>query len=155
MNVSIDEIKKHYSVENSYVISIDVMPYVLHLKMDFFLTTDHPEYVIPPENIWGCYRRGLLEIKEFDLIVWRAGKIKPAYDATGEFDYGNLDTLEVIENRIQLVGDWGEIETFGGIISAVLLDGVLPSFPNSSFETKVAADPKAEMNRNDAKNDSE
>lgn len=83
----------------------------------------HPSYTPPPPNDWTCYRAA-------ELIFDRARKVaglkemqdvRPAIDADGSVDYGNIDSLARNDDGTFTVsGEFGEVRvTADGIRLAV------------------------------------
>ena len=89
--------------------------------MDFALAPDHPDYLPPGDESQECYKRGLIRITNFSKAIWNASGLSPSTDATGELDFGNLDTFSYDGRSWFLAGDWGTIILEGGILSIKLL----------------------------------
>src|ERR1039457_3371606 len=106
--------------ENSYVLNLQIEPYVLDVSMDFVLTLNHPAYSLPKPGEQECYKRGRIQITKFQKLTWQASGWKPAIDATGEKDYGNLDEFVNEAGKFRLSGDWGTIEIEGGELEIFL-----------------------------------
>lgn len=84
--------------------------------MDLLLLPQHPAYCAPRGDERGCFKPGILRIRQFKKLEWNATGFAPATDATGEIDWGCLDELNGRGDHWRLVGDWGVIETEGGTL---------------------------------------
>lgn len=100
--------------EESFVLDIEMRPYLLLMRIDFVLTPRHPAYRIPDPGNRECFRKGALQVRGFTRVTWSATGYRPAIDADGEQDWGNFDMLELRQGRTRLCGDWGEIDAEGG-----------------------------------------
>ena len=114
MNMPIPE---GIELEGSYVLAISILPYEVHMKMDFLLNQESSLYVPPISTERGCYRRGEISIRKFSSLHWDATGTPPAFDALGESDYGCLDSLIKTEEGFELYGDWGAIRVNDGEFS--------------------------------------
>lgn len=101
---------EHVSLEDSYVLDIEAHPGTLIFKLDLVLTPEHALYTPPKPQELYCYRRGELPFESVKRISWDNSGLKPATDATGEVDYGNIDSYQVEGGRHVLSGGWGTIE---------------------------------------------
>jgi hypothetical protein len=54
-------------------------------------------------------------------VRWLRQTMQPFEDATGEVDYGSIDSWTLDGDVSHITGDWGELEITGGDI-AVQLD---------------------------------
>jgi hypothetical protein len=97
-------------LEESYVLDIEAHPGVLVLSMDLVLTPEHPQYSEPLPDEQYCYRNGFIRFTGVQRLVWVDQGAPPATDATGEVDYGNIDSFEWDEVGTRLQGSWGQIE---------------------------------------------
>jgi hypothetical protein len=97
-------------LEESYVLGIRAEPAALTLDVDFVLTPKHPEYVSPPPSETECFRRGTLRFAGVQRLTWAKQGTPPAVDASGEQDFGHIDSLEWEEGRFVLSGDWGRLD---------------------------------------------
>jgi hypothetical protein len=97
-------------LEESYVLDIEIHPGFIKFKMEFVLTSDHPEYTEPPPTERYCYRRGLLSFDGVIRCLWSDQGAPPATDATGETDYGNIDAFRVDGSFYSLEGDRGSMD---------------------------------------------
>jgi hypothetical protein len=56
------------------------------------------------------YRVGRLVFSDVQRVHWIQRHLKPFEDATGQIDYGNIDTLCEIDGFYRIEGDWGGLE---------------------------------------------
>lgn len=106
-----------YQLEESYVLDIQARPGLLVLEIDLALNINHPQYgpALPGER--HCYRRGTLQFSQVVDLHWTDQGTPPAKDATGELDYGAVDSLKVEENLYVMTGDFGRISVAASDLS--------------------------------------
>lgn len=97
-------------LEESYVLDIEVRPGSVAFSMDFVLTPEHKDFRPPGPEASYCYRRGRLTFSGVTRCLWADQGAPPARDATGEIDFGNIDSFEWDDAGYVLQGDWGRIE---------------------------------------------
>jgi hypothetical protein len=97
-------------LEESYVLDIEAHPAILEFRIDFVLSPEHPDYRQPhPDETYSTHR-GWLRFSGVSSCVWSDQGAPPARDATGEIDFGNIDSLEWDNASYRLEGDWGRME---------------------------------------------
>ncbi len=102
---------KHVYLEDSYVLNIQISPSSVEFSLLVVLTERHPLYTPPQPDERYCYRDGLLRFPKVGRLAWSERlMIKPATDATGEVDYGNIDEFYLTDGHYYLSGDWGRLE---------------------------------------------
>lgn len=69
-----------------------------------------------------CYRKVLLHFLNVDSIEWHDKKFKGSTDASGELDYGNIDSFIGCKEVYELIGDWGRVVVRGQSIEIVVED---------------------------------
>jgi hypothetical protein len=94
-------------LEESYVLGITAQPGAMTFDVEFALTKDHPSYAPPPRSETECFRRGTLRFVSVEHLVWEGQGAAPAVDASGEVDFGHIDSLEWDERWYVVTGDWG------------------------------------------------
>lgn len=106
-----------FLLEESYVLNIHARPGSVSIEVDLVLTPEHPEYADPRTGEQFCYRLGRISFSGVTTMSWSGQGMKPAVDATGEHDYGNIDRFEwapghyVVEGSFGLLGiDASEVE---------------------------------------------
>lgn len=99
-------------LEDSWVLDLDVSATVVVFKLDTALTPEHPAYRLARPDETHCYRRATLTMRSDAAIHVRRSMAPPATDASGEPDYGRIDTLHLAADHgpdvWELTGDWGE-----------------------------------------------
>jgi hypothetical protein len=72
---------------------------------------EHTEYHPAKAGEQHCYRAGILTVSSSRPISFEGSKAPPAIDASGQLDYGNIDTFTCIDwdgtAAWELTGDWG------------------------------------------------
>jgi hypothetical protein len=109
-------------LEESYVLAIRAEPGVVSLDMDFVLTTNHPAYTPPPRSEAECFRRGVLRLTGVERLRWDGQGRPAALDASGEIDFGHVDSFEWENGRFVLAGDWGLIDADAQGVEASLAE---------------------------------
>jgi hypothetical protein len=97
-------------LEESYVLGIQATPSAVTFDVDFVLTPEHPAHAPPPPNETECFRVGRIRFVGVHRLVWDHQGAPPATDASGEVDFGHIDSFDWEENTFRLEGDWGRIE---------------------------------------------
>jgi len=107
-------------LEESYVLGIIALPGEVTFKLDLVLTADHPDYGPPAAGDQFCFRSALMTFKGVSRLLWSSSGSHPAVDASGEEDYGHVDSFEWDEVGHVLEGDWGRIEIICSTIEVQL-----------------------------------
>jgi hypothetical protein len=97
-------------LEESYVLGVKAEPGELIFDVEFVLTQNHPAYSPPPPSERECFRRGSLRLIGIKRLVWDDQGAPPATDASGEIDFGHIDSFEWEDGHYLLAGDWGRID---------------------------------------------
>ncbi|OLF07450.1 hypothetical protein BU204_35595 [Actinophytocola xanthii] len=105
----IAELRSFY-FEDSWVLDISARPAILTIHLDVVLLPEHPDYQAPLRGESHCYRRGELRFEKVSTLNWIGQGLPPARDASGETDYGNIDSFDSRNNVYLLKGNFGEIE---------------------------------------------
>lgn len=111
-----------YHLEESYILDIQAHPGLLACEMDLALHIDHPLHSPHSPEERHCYRRGRLEFSQVSDLHWVDQGTPPARDATGELDYGSIDSLEMEGNLYVMTGDFGRISVTASDLSIRLHD---------------------------------
>ena len=98
---------EHVYLEESYVLAVVVTPASVVFEMEIVLTAKHPEYSAPGPESFECYRVGRLEFGGVSYLEWSEQGSPPATDASGEIDYGHIDSFMWDSGQYELEGDWG------------------------------------------------
>ncbi|WP_159072311.1 hypothetical protein [Streptomyces sp. CMB-StM0423] len=97
------------SLEDSYVLDIEVHPGALTIKLDLLLLPDHPEHRAPLPGERACFRPATITFSPMQAVHWVGQGAPPATDASGTPDFGSVDSMTRIDDGYQILGDWGEI----------------------------------------------
>jgi hypothetical protein len=111
---------KDVYLEDSYVLDITATEDLVRFTLDLVLTPSHPEYREPGPNEQYCYRRAQVVIEGATSVRWVRRTMHPFRDATGELDYGSVDSWCVNGDVSRIAGEWGELEVSGGHVRLAL-----------------------------------
>jgi len=100
-------------LEDSWVLDVQASERECTFRLDVVLTPEHPNYQHPRPGEQYCYARALLRVDSHVAVAFQRGTGPPAIDATGELDWGNIDTFDPVDwegrDAWQLTGSWGEL----------------------------------------------
>jgi hypothetical protein len=82
-----------YVLEESWVLGVTARPTSVVFRMDVVLTPEHPRYQPPRTGNNLYYADGHLVFDEVTDLEWVAQGAPAATDATGEIDYGHIDSM--------------------------------------------------------------
>jgi len=110
--------KKYYNLkgfenlylEDSFVLSISETKDTITFILDLVLNEEHPFYSEPNDNEKYCYKKGRIIFSNCQSIEWINKHLKKFIDKNKETDLGNIDSFTKNQNKITLIGDWGEVE---------------------------------------------
>jgi hypothetical protein len=97
-------------LEESYVLAIGATPGTVTFDVELALTAEHPDYASPPADETECFRVGRVFFTDVRRLVWERQGAPAATDASGEIDFGHIDSFVWDENTFTLEGDWGRME---------------------------------------------
>jgi hypothetical protein len=98
------------SLEDSYVLDIEVHPGILTIKLDLLLLPGHPQHRTPQPGERACFRSATIVFPSVRGLRWTGQDVvRPAIDASGTLDFGSVDSMTRIGSGYQVLGDWGEI----------------------------------------------
>ncbi|HXI77195.1 MAG TPA: hypothetical protein VNH21_08655 [Steroidobacteraceae bacterium] len=94
----------------------------LLFEVDFALAEGHPDYCQPRLGERACFRRGTLRFPNVRSMARlpSMAEVRPAFDATGEIDYGHFDSF------VEVASDWSPINQ------------LRPSILTSDFQFPIA-----------------
>jgi hypothetical protein len=101
---------EHVVLEESYVLNICATPGAVTIDLDVALDADHDAYVSPPPGEVECFKRGHVRFERVGWTNWAEQGAPPATDASGETDYGHIDSFVWDGDLYRLHGDFGRIE---------------------------------------------
>jgi hypothetical protein len=99
-------------LEESYVLGIQAIPGEVTFDVDLVLTIEHSAYARPPTNETECFRVGRIRFMGVQRLIWEQQGAPPATDASGETDFGHIDSFGWDDNTFRLEGDWGRMEVY-------------------------------------------
>ncbi|WP_338514813.1 hypothetical protein VRC24_12195 [Pseudomonas poae] len=108
--------------EDSYVLSIREREGSLVFELEAVLTENHPKYKKPQEGEMYCYRNIFLCFLNVDSFEWFDRRFMVYADASGEFDYGNIDSFVGCDGGYELTGDWGQVAIKGQAVDVIIED---------------------------------
>lgn len=76
------------------------------LKIEFALTTDHPNYAPPLPGEAHCYREGRVVLEQPSIVKWLPGKPSVTRDPDGTLDFGSVELYRLAPDRFQIITDW-------------------------------------------------
>ena len=104
---------KHLYLEDSWVLGIEESPDELRFDLEAVLTEDHPRWSTPKPDEQYAYLPIALVFRRPRTIEFERSRCPPAVDATGEIDYGHIDSFQWEGCRFELEGDWGSVRIEG------------------------------------------
>jgi len=107
-------------LEESYVLGVAARPAELTFEMEFVLTERHAAYASPQPGETDCFRRGTLQFVRVVRLVWDEQGAPPAIDASGERDFGHIDSFAWQDERYVLMGEWGRIDVTAAAVEVTL-----------------------------------
>jgi hypothetical protein len=111
---------QHFVLEESWVLGIAATPGQLEFEMNLVFAKDHPDLRPPRDGEVFYSRTGVLRFRGVTDLVWRGQGKPPATDATGEQDWGAIDSMHYEGNEYLLGGDWGTLTVKANSIEAEL-----------------------------------
>jgi hypothetical protein len=102
-------------LEDSWVLDVAPTENGVAFRLDAVLTPDHARYQPSAPGEQYCYRRARLTVASTKRSVLRRSDARPATDASGELDFGNIDVFTPVdcdgEVAWEISGDWGDLLT--------------------------------------------
>jgi hypothetical protein len=87
-----------------------------HESLTFYvlasLEQTHPQASAPASGDWACYRPCIIQFVGVSSIsgLLRQESVKPGADASGDVDYGNIDSFKLVDSgEYRIVGDFGDV----------------------------------------------
>ncbi len=96
-------------LEDSYVLGIEEEPREVRVQVDAVLTDAHPKWTAPKPTEQYSYLRVDLVFPNPRSVEWLNKAMQPIRDASGETDYGNIDTFVWRPGLYELTGEWGHV----------------------------------------------
>ena len=110
------DIFKGIDLSDSFVISWSQKKNDLIFNIEASIWPDSKYYEEPKTDEYTCYRPAQLTFTNTKKItgLLKMKQVAPSTDANGEKDYGNIDTLEIINGNYLIIGDFGQVSISGG-----------------------------------------
>jgi hypothetical protein len=111
---------QYFVLEESWVLGITARPGSLEIEIDLTFARDHPE-LRPPrqgDQIYG--RVGLIRFTSVSSLDWSGQGNPPAIDASGERDWGAIDSFTWDAATYELTGDFGRIRVDAASVESLL-----------------------------------
>lgn len=109
-------------LEDSYVTAVREGESSLAFELEAVLTEDHPKYKAPKVGEGHCYSKIFLRFLNVDSFEWLERRFMAYADASGELDYGNIDSFVDCEGGYKLTGDWGRVIIKGKAVDIIVED---------------------------------
>jgi hypothetical protein len=100
---------EHLYLEDSFVLGVHDDADTLRFDIEAVLTEQHPRYSPPKPDEQYSYLPVALVFAAPRAVKWVERPMKPTVDATGEIDYGNIDSFTWEDDRYELSGEWGHV----------------------------------------------
>lgn len=113
---------KYIDLSESYVLDVTTHPALVEFRMEYFLLPEHAEYLTPGPDEYFHPRKGWLRFQQVSELEWKQQGAPPARDASGSYDYGNIDSLLWSGSEYRLEGSWGQMRILAKRLE-VSLDG--------------------------------
>jgi hypothetical protein len=99
----------HFVLEESWVLDICSTPGALTIRIDLVFDKDHPELKPAPAGDVYYTRQGVLRFDGVRCLEWTDQSQRPSRDASGEVDYGHVDSMLWENDQYELTGDFGTV----------------------------------------------
>ena len=111
-----------FRLEDSYVLDLVTLDTAVVFVVDLAITPEHPEYQQPGAGEQLSFRRARLEVSGARTVHWVERVMRGFTDATGEVDFGCIDSWRLKGELSVITGDWGVLEIDGGTVVVELLE---------------------------------
>jgi len=103
---------------DSFVLSWRQSPTEILFNLEASIWPQSEYYEEPIDDEITCYKPATLIFKNVDEVsgLLEMSEVRPFSDASGEKDYGNIDSLEQINNGYRVVGEFGSVLINGGSV---------------------------------------
>jgi hypothetical protein len=112
---------EHFVLEESWVLDISSSPGGLTIRIDLVFDKDHPELKPAPAGDVYYTRQGVLSFDGARRLEWTDQGTHPSRDASGEGDYGHIDSMLWEDDQYELNGDFGTIRLSASRVHIELL----------------------------------
>ncbi len=96
-------------LSESYILSWFTEDKQVAFRVDFVLSPEHPAYSPPPPTEYACFRLGTLSFNGVGSVdgLPELSKVRAATDASGEFDYGHVESLSFYSGIYEVGFEFG------------------------------------------------
>ena len=110
------EVFNGIDLNDSFVFDWSYENNCLYFELEASIWPESKYYAEPKLNEYTCYRKAILQFVNTVSVIGLKPKsaVMSSTDSDGSIDYGNIDTLQVVDGGFELTGDFGNIKIFGG-----------------------------------------
>ncbi|WP_330149770.1 hypothetical protein [Shewanella xiamenensis] len=110
------EVFKGIDLNDSFVLDWSYENNRLCFELEASIWAESKYYVEPKLNEYTCYRKATLQFVNTVSVTGLKTKsaVMSSIELDGSIDYGNIDTLQVVDGGFELTGDFGHIKISGG-----------------------------------------
>lgn len=96
-------------LEESWVLDVAPSESQIAFRIEAVLLPGHPAFTGPKPGQQYCYRSGWLIVASSEAVSVALSGSRPAVDASGTTDLGNIDVFAEISSDLWILeGDWGQ-----------------------------------------------
>jgi len=119
MNWNEMDIFKGIDLNDSFILSWHLSANDLVFEIEASIWPESKYYEKPKKDEYTCYKPAVLEFKNIKEIkgLREMSQVTASTDASGEKDYGNIETFKKSNEGFHLEGDFGSVSISGGEMS--------------------------------------
>ncbi|WP_240221592.1 hypothetical protein [Rheinheimera hassiensis] len=110
------EVFNGIDLNDSFVLDWSYENNCLYFELEASIWPESKYYAEPKPNEYTCYRKAILQFTNAVSVSGLKPKsaVMSSTDPDGTLDYGNIDTLQVVDGGFELTGNFGNIKISGG-----------------------------------------
>jgi hypothetical protein len=110
------EVFKGIDLNDSFVLDWSYENNRLCFELEASIWSESKYYVEPKLDEYTCYRKATLQFVTTVSVTGLKPKsaVMSSTDPDGSIDYGNIDTLQVVDGGFELTGNFGHLKISGG-----------------------------------------
>ncbi|GAB6264492.1 hypothetical protein [Photobacterium sp. R1] len=110
------EVFNGIDLNDSFVLDWSCENNCLSFELEASVWPESKYYVEPKLNEYTCYRKAVLQFANTVSVSGLKPKstVMSSTVLDGSSDYGNIDTLQVVDGGFELTGDFGNLKISGG-----------------------------------------
>jgi hypothetical protein len=110
------EVFNGIDLNDSFVLDWSCENNCLSFKIEASIWPKSKHYAEPKPNEYTCYRKAILQFINTVSVSGLKPKsaVMSSTDPDGSIDYGNIDTLQVVDGGFELTGNFGNVKITGG-----------------------------------------